>query len=573
MKKGVKYILCVLCAVVISAFNNYTIAAHTSDAPLPDTLSKTYRHTDAVKRLAIYRDTTEARRIWREIVEQDSTYSPALYYLSITEQLSPKAIEYARRAFVSDTTNKWYTENYATLLVQGHQYTRAIPIFRRLMRLDPKNLQSYHALAIIYGSSGMPYSAISILDSAELRIGYNHYLAEIKHSLLLDTRQYDRAIEEGRKRTLEQQYDIEALRSLAMTYDVAGRDSLARVTYEQAFRLDTTNTTTIDAIIQYYYTKGDAERMLDYEEHMFRSNNLTMEEKLNRLKHYTASNSFYANNYIRLGALIQRLVIDYPNNRDVANTYAQHMIACGNYEQALEFLRRHLTNKDTTAEDYIYLIQFERFLERDDLVDIDLKAALERFPDDVSLLSFYGYLLLEKGDDKAAIAIFKGGIKRATTDDKRSELWGNIGDAHHNTGDDKRAFKAYKKALDYNPNNILVLNNYAYYMSLEGRELERALEMSYIAMSAEPNNASYVDTYAWILHLLGRNDEAKRYMRQALTLSSQRDASLLCHYADILWVLGERFMAETYWQKAVERGYDKQEMESHIAEIKANTKQ
>jgi hypothetical protein len=62
-------------------------------------------------------------------------------------------------------------------------------------------------------------------------------------------------------------------------------------------------------------------------------------------------------------------------------------------------------------------------------------------------------------------------------------------------------------------------------------------------------------------------------MRQALTLSSQRDASLLCHYADILWALGERFMAETYWQKAVERGYDKQEMESHIAEIKANTKQ
>jgi Flp pilus assembly protein TadD len=353
-----------------------------------------------------------------------------------------------------------------------------------------------------------------------------------------------------------------------MTYDVAGRDSLARVTYEQAFRLDTTHTTTIDAIIQYYYTKGDAERMLDYEEHMFRSNNLTTEEKLNRLKHYTASNSFYANNYIRLGALIQRLVIDYPNNRDVANAYAQHMIACGNYEQALEFLRRHLTNKDTTAEDYIYLIQFERFLERDDLVDIDLKAALERFPDDVSLLSFYGYLLLEKGDDKVAIAIFKGGIKRATTDDKRSELWGNIGDAHHNTGDDKRAFKAYKKALDYNPNNILVLNNYAYYMSLEGRELERALEMSYIAMSAEPNNASYVDTYAWILHLLGRNDEAKRYMRQALTLSSQRDASLLCHYADILWALGERFMAETYWQKAVENGYDEQDMQAHIEEMK-----
>ena len=62
-------------------------------------------------------------------------------------------------------------------------------------------------------------------------------------------------------------------------------------------------------------------------------------------------------------------------------------------------------------------------------------------------------------------------------------------------------------------------------------------------------------------------------MRQALTISSQRDASLLCHYGDILWALGEKFMAETYWKKAIERGYDSREMEAHIAEIKANTKQ
>ena len=116
-----------------------------------------------------------------------------------------------------------------------------------------------------------------------------------------------------------------------------------------------------------------------------------------------------------------------------------------------------------------------------------------------------------------------------------------------------------------------MLTNYAYYLSLEDRELERALEMSQRAMTAAPNNDSYVDTYAWILHRLGRNDEAKRYMRQALTLSGQRDASLLCHYADILWALGEKFMAETYWKKAVEMGYDEEEMTTHIATLKAAT--
>lgn len=573
MRGVVKYIIMALIAVVIAAAGNYTMAARRGGVQLPDSLSNTYLHADAVKHLVIHRDTARARAIWQEILERDSTYGPALMYISRTEQTPTEALEYARRAFVADTTNKWYTEHYATKLVEARQYTRAIPIYRRLMRLDPRNLQSYHALAIIYGSSGMPYSAIAILDSAELRMGYNHYLAEIKHSLLLDTRQYERAIAEGKRRSVEMPYDIGARRALAETYDIAGKDSLARVTWEEAFRMDTTNLESIEAIANFYYSKGETQRMFDYEELLFRSGEVTVEEKIHRLGQYTANHNFYAKNYIRIGAIIQRMAIDYPNNREVVNVYAEHMIALGDYDQALALLRRHLDNEATTADDYIYLLQLERYLGREELVAEDHRRALERFSEDETILTYTAYLLTEKEDYKGAIAMYKQSLKRTTTDEKRSELWGNIGDVYHEMGNDKAAFKAYRKALDYNANNILVLNNYAYFLSLKNQELERALEMSYRAMSGEPGNAAYVDTYAWILHLLGRNDEAKTYMRQALTISSQRDASLLCHYGDILWALGEKFMAETYWKKAIERGYDSAEMEAHIAEIKANTKQ
>ena len=147
---------------------------------------------------------------------------------------------------------------------------------------------------------------------------------------------------------------------------------------------------------------------------------------------------------------------------------------------------------------------------------------------------------------------------------QRSVLLGNIGDMYHEMGEDKSAFRYYRRALSLDADNALVLNNYAYFLSLLDRDLEEALVMAQSAVELKPNNASYVDTYAWVLHRLGRNEEAKKAMRQALTLSSQMDASLLCHYADILWALGEKFMAETYWQKAVERGYDKEQMEIHI---------
>jgi hypothetical protein len=59
-------------------------------------------------------------------------------------------------------------------------------------------------------------------------------------------------------------------------------------------------------------------------------------------------------------------------------------------------------------------------------------------------------------------------------------------------------------------------------------------------------------------------------MRQALSLSGQRDAALLAHYGDILWALGEKIMADTYWKKAVEVGYDAEEMQQHQQQLKNN---
>ena len=561
----VKSILLTLVAVVAVI----TTAMAQQRATLPDSTSAGYRHTDAVKELSIRRDTARARKIWHEIVERDSTYSPALYYLSITASDSKQSLHYAQRAFYADTTNKWYVDNYAEQLVANGRYTNAIPVFRRLMRIDPTYLRSYHALAIIYSFSSMPYSAISILDSAELRIGYNPYLAEIKQELLLSTHQFERAITEGKRRIVEHPYDPAIITQLADIYAVAGRDSLARATYDQAFKFDTTNFETIISIADYYQRAGNTTRMLDYEQHLFRNEKVDVESKLYRITQYTDDMNFYAANYYRVGGIIRQMAIDYPNNRDLRKIYAQHLIYGGGHSEALEYLVGHLEDEGVEPEDYIFVIQLENYLERKDLMNREMARALELYPYNTSLLSLYSYICSQRGDYKSAISVMEWALTGIEDDKERSVLMGNIGDLYHEMGEDKSAFRYYKRALALDADNALVLNNYAYFLSLLDKNLDDALVMAERAMSLKPNIASYVDTYAWVLHRMGRNEEAKRVMRQALTLSSQSDASLLMHYGDILWALGEKFMAETYWQKAIERGYDKAAMESHIKEIKS----
>ena len=570
--RGGKYIVEVVLCLILLCCGGNVAAQESMPTTLPDTTSRTYRHVDALKRLTIHRDTTEAKRIWLDLVHSDSTYAPALYYLSIINKRGDDVVDYARRAYTADSTNKWYTENYANKLILSGRYDDAVPVYRRLVRLDAKNLQAYHALAIIYSAKRMPYSAIAILDSAELRIGYNSYLGQIKHHMLLDTRQYDRAIEEGKRRMREHPYDVDARVSLALSYDASGNDSLAVRTYEEAFRLDTTNIETITALVDYYYSRGDYRRMLDYEERLFRDKSIAVEDKEQRLEQYTNDTEFYGQNYLRLGSIIVGLAMDYPTNRTFIKAYAMHLIGGGNTDEAYDYLMRHIGDKEATIDDYVMLLQYMMFLNKSDAeVEALMAEASERFPDDEQMLSFEGFYYTEKGDYSRALKIFKRGLataKKSGNDKLRSQWLGYIGDTYYMMGQEMKSFMAYADALHYDPNNVPVLNNYAYYLSLTGRGLDKALAMSELAISLEKSNATYIDTYAWILHLMGRSEEAKRVMLRALSLDGQRDPDILAHYGDILWALGEKFMAETYWQKAVERGYDSEEMKSHIAELK-----
>ena len=555
----------VLTPEVCSAQRERTLERST----LPDSLSRSYRHTEAVKLLSIEGDTARAKEIWHDIIREDSTYAPALYNLAEIEGSELQALDYARRAFAADTTNKWYVQSYASHLISTRKYSQAIPIYRRMMRLAPKDVEPYHALAVLYGYTGMPYTAITILDSAEIRTGYNVYLGEMKLQLLLDTRQHERAINEGKKGVMEQPYSVRAHINLAEAYERGGRDSMARITLEEALKIESSNIETLTALSMYHERRGDYTSMLNYEEQIMLNDNVPLSYRLDRIETLTSDRAFYGKNYIKLGSIIQRLAIAYPNNRKVIDCYANHMIALGELEEAYNYLSRHLMDEETTPQHYIDIFQLGSYLGEDEMVKVWLGHAIERYPTNIDIITYTAFYILERSEYKDAITIFELGLDVSDNDADRSKMCGYIGDIYHEMGKDNKAFKYYRKALKYDSDNAMVLNNYAYFLSLLDKELDKALSMSTRAIELEPNNATYVDTHAWVLHRLGRNDEAKSVMSTALSLSAQRDASLLAHYGDILWALGETFMADTYWKKAVAQGYDAEAMEQHIAELKA----
>ena len=114
----------------------------------------------------------------------------------------------------------------------------------------------------------------------------------------------------------------------------------------------------------------------------------------------------------------------------------------------------------------------------------------------------------------------------------------------------KETYKYFKKALKIRPYDNGVLNNYAYYLALEGKSLKLAYEMSKKTVESEPDNTTFLDTFGWILYLMDKPVEAKAQFKHAMLYGGTESAAILDHYAEVLFRLKEYDLAFIYWDQA-----------------------
>lgn len=180
----------------------------------------------------------------------------------------------------------------------------------------------------------------------------------------------------------------------------------------------------------------------------------------------------------------------------------------------------------------------------------DVAAA---YPNDARALLTQAELMYMAKDYKSALSNCARILKLSPDSTALLSALSLTAESYCGLKDTKNAFKAYTKALKIDPHNSLILNNYAYNLSLEKKSLEKALKMSAETITAEPDNPTFLDTYGWILHLLGRDAEAKPVFKHAMVYGGKSNAVVLGHYAEVLAALGETDLAEYYRDLAATR--------------------
>ena len=211
----------------------------------------------------------------------------------------------------------------------------------------------------------------------------------------------------------------------------------------------------------------------------------------------------------------------------------------------------HNMTYQNRLEDIRSYIQALAAMQDYEAVVAESEAAAQRFPGEPGFIEMANMGRYNLGDYAGIIEGCKRLIAMAPKDSAVClTAYSTMGDMYHQTGEDKQAYKAYDKALKINPGYAPVLNNYAYFLALEGRLLGKAYKMSKKTIEAEPDNATYLDTFGWILHLQGKDLEAKPFFKHAMLYGGKDSATVLLHYARVLEKLGETDLAKVYRNQA-----------------------
>ena len=226
-------------------------------------------------------------------------------------------------------------------------------------------------------------------------------------------------------------------------------------------------------------------------------------------------------------------------------------------KESLPVLRQVLEIEPTNTAARMMLLG--EAVRKEDYADVTslCESGIEANPD---MLEFYFYLAIaynqaERTDD--VITVCQKALTHVTDNSKKevvSDFYSILGDAYHTRNLNKEAYAAYDSALVYNSSNIGALNNYAYYLSVERRDLDKAEEMSYRTVKAEPNNSTYLDTYAWILFEKGNYAEARLYIDDAMKNDGAKSDVIVEHCGDIYYMTGDVDGALKYWKQALEMG-------------------
>ena len=497
-------------------------------------------------------------------------YEISQYYMFLRQVPQGQVALEQAVAFAPD--NYWYSQGLVSLYQQQNELDKAAALLEKMVTRFPSKQDPLFSLLDIYSRQEKYNDVISTLNRLEKRLGKNEQLSMEKFRIYLQMKDDKKAFQEIESLVQEYPMDMRYQVILGDVYLQNGKKQEAYDAYQKVLAVEPDNPMALFSMASYYEQTGQKELYQQQLDTLLLNKKVTSDTKISVMRQVIAENEqSSAKDSTQVIALFDRMMKQDMDDPQIPMLYSQYLLSKNMEQEAVPVLEQVVDLDPTNKAARLMLVSAA--VKKEDYKQIIkvCEPGIEATPD---ALELYYYLAIayhqaEQGD--SVLSVCNRALEHITPDTRKeviSDFYSIMGDIYHTKKQMTEAYAAYDSALVYNPSNIGALNNYAYYLSVERRDLDKAEEMSYKTVKAEPNNSTYLDTYAWILFEKGNYAEARIYIDNAMKNDGEKSDVIVEHCGDIYFMTGDAEGALKYWKKALEMGSESKTLKQKIEKKK-----
>lgn len=474
--------------------------------------------------------------------------------LSVSDSLFSSSLRMMRKHVDAHPEDKYEAMLYANGNMIANQVQEGLRVLKIQAERNPHSVEVQLSIADAYARLEDYRNAIAAYDSVQQWQGQSVQLSARKvraYQALNDT---VGAISEMRSLLATAPRNVDYNLAMGNMMLMFGERDSVLTYYDKAQQYEPENGATYLAKAQFYNAIGDS---VNYDQQTYQalvSKDLDVASKVEVLADYARHLLVAKDSSARTENLFKVLIEQHPNEPQIRMLFSDYLAAKDDMKGAAEQMDYAVNLDPTDAQAWNRLLVLNIISENYEAAIAAGDRAIELNPNNIEL---YGYIAPAyyniKQYDKA-IEVYKKALAAvdSTDTEHRSMFLGGMGDAKFSMGDTIGAFALYDQAIEIDPNNVSILNNYAYFLTLCNRDLDKAERMSAKTVQAEPQNATFLDTYAWVFYKRKEYTMAQLYIEMAIKNERRPSSDIYDHYGDILLAVGNKQEALKQWKKALE---------------------
>lgn len=474
-----------------------------------------------------------ALALYSALIAKDPHYSAALYEkgrILLAMGRPDSAIVCLKKAAETDPRNTWYKMALASAYEQVQNGPMLVATWADLVKLDPENLDYRYELSNSHLFNRNIPAAIDALNQVEKMVGVTEMVSLQKQRLwdAMDKPEKGRKEIEALAAALPNETKYSAM--LAESYMKEHNLDKAKQYYDQILAADPDDEYVHISLASYYKALGQQDKAAEELKQGFRLSAMPTASKLQILASLYTTEEFYGELSPYTYSILEEVMKTADNNPDYAMLYGDVLMRQNRNQEALEQFQIKLRSDSSQYEVWErILICFNMEPDADSLYGYGRRAA-SLFP--FHQLPIYSQAVAcdMKQNYEEGLRLMEQCIGMGFSNGYlEAESYALAGEIAHHMGRKETAYRYFDKSLAANPNNLTLLNNYAFYLTEDGTDLAKAEQMSRKTLVQGADNPSFLDTYAWVLHKLGRDKEALRYIQKAASLDQSGSPTIIEH--------------------------------------------